>query len=203
MKLYYSPSACSLSPHIVANELGLAIELVKVDVVAKRTEHGEDFLAINPKGLVPVLQLDDGTLLTEGPAVVQYLADLKPEAKLAPASGSMARYRLQEMLGYINSELHQGYMPLFNPACSDEVRSARMAHLHKHYRLLEAALGRTPFLLGDRFTVTDAYLFVVTRWAEFVKLDLSAFPNLLAFQARIAARPAVQTAMRREQPAVA
>lgn len=203
MKLYYSPSACSLSPHIVANELGLAIELVKVDVVAKRTEHGEDFLAINPKGLVPVLQLDDGSLLTEGPAVVQYLADLKPEAKLAPASGSMARYRLQEMLGYINSELHQGYMPLFNPACSDEVRSARMAHLHKHYRLLEAALGRTPFLLGDRFTVTDAYLFVVTRWAEFVKLDLSAFPNLLAFQARIAARPAVQTAMRREQPAVA
>lgn len=203
MKLYYSPSACSLSPHIVANELGLAIELVKVDVVAKRTEHGEDFLAINPKGLVPVLRLDDGTLLTEGPAVVQYLADLKPDAQLAPASGSMARYRLQEMLGYINSELHQGYMPLFNPACSDEVRSARMAHLHKHYRLLEAALGRTTFLLGDRFTVTDAYLFVVTRWAEFVKLDLSAFPNLLAFQARIAARPAVQTAMRREQPAVA
>lgn len=203
MKLYYSPSACSLSPHIVANELGLAIELVKVDVVAKRTEHGEDFLAINPKGLVPVLQLDDGSLLTEGPAVVQYLADLKPEAKLAPASGSMARYRLQEMLGYINSELHQGYMPLFNPACSDEVRSARMTHLHKHYRLLETTLGRTPFLLGDRFTVTDAYLFVVTRWAEFVKLDLSAFPNLLAFQARIAARPAVQTAMRREQPAVA
>jgi glutathione S-transferase len=203
MKLYYSPSACSLSPHIVANELGLAIELVKVDVVAKRTEHGEDFLAINPKGLVPVLQLDDGSLLTEGPAVVQYLADLKPEAQLAPASGSMARYRLQEMLGYINSELHQGYMPLFNPACSDEVRSARMAHLHKHYRLLEAALGRAPFLLGDRFTVTDAYLFVVTRWAEFVKLDLSAFPNLLAFQARIAARPAVQTAMHREQLAVA
>lgn len=203
MKLYYSPSACSLSPHIVANELGLPIELVKVDTVAKRTEHGEDFLAINPKGLVPVLGLDDGALLTEGPAVVQYLADLKPDAQLAPANGSMARYRLQEMLGYINSELHQAYMPLFNPACSDEVRSARMAHLKKHYGLLEAALGRTPYLLGDRFTVTDAYLFVVTRWAEFVKLDLSAFPKLLAFQARIAARPAVQAAMRREQPASA
>jgi glutathione S-transferase len=200
MKLYYSPSACSLSPHIVANELGLPIELVKVDVVAKRTEHGEDFLAINPKGLVPVLQLDDGALLTEGPAVVQYLADLKPDAQLAPANGSMARYRLQEMLGYINSELHQGYMPLFNPACSDDVRSERMAHLKKRYGLLEAALGRSPFLLGDRFTVTDAYLFVVTRWAESVKLDLSTFPNLLAFQARIAARPAVQTAMSREQP---
>lgn len=203
MKLYYIPSACSLSPHIVANELGLPIELVKVDVATKRTEHGEDFLAINPKGLVPVLQLDDGALLAEGPAVVQYLADLKPETQLAPANGSMARYRLQEMLGYINSELHQSYMPLFNPACSDEVRSARMAYLKKHYGLIEAALGRTPFLLGDRFTVTDAYLFVVTRWAEIVKLDLSAFPKLLAFQARIAARPAVQAAMRREQPASA
>jgi glutathione S-transferase len=203
MKLYYSPSACSLSPHIVANELGLPIELVKVDTVAKRTEHGEDFLAVNPKGLVPALRLDDGTVLTEGPAVVQYLADLKPDAQLAPANGSMARYRLQEMLGYINSELHQNYMPLFNPACSEEVRSARMAQLKKRYSLLETALGRAPFLLGDRFTVSDAYLFVVTRWAEFVKLDLSAFPNLLAFQARIAARPAVQAAMRREQPASA
>lgn len=203
MKLYYSPSACSLSPHIVANELGLSIELVKVDTVAKRTEHGEDYLAINPKGLVPALQLDDGAVLTEGPAIVQYLADLKPDAQLVPATGSMARYRLQEMLGYINSELHQSYLPLFNPACSDEVRSARMAYLHKHYRLIDAALGRAPFLLSDRFTVTDAYLFVVTRWAEFVKLDLSAFPNLLAFQARIAARPAVQAAMRREQLASA
>jgi glutathione S-transferase len=115
----------------------------------------------------------------------------------------MARYRLQEMLGYLNSEVHQSYMPLFNPACSEEVRSARMAYLHKHYGLIEAALGRTPFLLGEHFTVADAYLFVVTRWAEFVKLDLSAFPKLLAFQARIAARPAVQKAMHREQLASA
>ena len=203
MKLYYSPSACSLSPHIVATELGLPFELVKVDVVAKRTEHGEDYLAVNPKGLVPALRLDDGSVLTEGPAVVQYLADLKPDAQLAPASGSMARYRLQEMLGYINSELHQAYMPLFNPACSDEVRGARMAHLHKHYGLLDAALGRAPFVLGERFTVADAYLFVVTRWAEFVKLDLSAFPHLQAFQARMAERPSVQAAMRREQAASA
>lgn len=203
MKLYYSPSACSLASHIVANELNLPVSLVKVDTIAKRTEHGEDFLTINAKGLVPVLRLDDGALLTEGPAVLQYLADLKPDTQLAPANGSMARYRLQEMLGYINSELHQGYMPLFNPACSDEVRNARMAYLHKHYGLVDAALGRTPYLLGDRFTVADAYLFVVTRWAEFVKLDLSASPNLLAFQARIAARPAVQAAMRREQPASA
>lgn len=203
MKLYYIPSACSFSPHIIANELGLPIELVKVDSKTKRTEHGEDFLAINPKGYVPALQLDDGSVLTEGPAVVQYLADLKPEAQLAPANGSMARYRLQEMLGYINSELHQSYMPLFNPETSDGVRTERMAHLRKHYGLIDATLGRTPFLLGEQFSITDAYLFVVTRWSAFVKLDLSPFPHLLAFQERIAARPAVQAAMRREQPAAA
>jgi glutathione S-transferase len=198
MKLYYIPSACSLSPHIVANELGLSIELVKVDNKTKRTEHGEDFLAINPKGYVPALQLDDGSVLTEGPAIVQYLADLKPDAQLAPANGSMARYRVQEMLGYINSDLHKSYIPLFNPASSDDVRTERMAYLHERYGLIEAALGRRPFLLGERFTIADAYLFVVTRWSEFVKLDLSQFPNLLAFQARIAARPAVQAAMRSE-----
>jgi glutathione S-transferase len=203
MKLYYIPSACSLSPHIVANELGLAIELVKVDPKTKRTEHDEDFLAINPKGYVPVLQLDDGSMLTEGPAIVQYLADLKPEAQLAPANGSMARYRLQEMLGHINSDLHKSYMPLFDPASSDEVRSERMAYLHQRYGLIDAVLGRTPFLLGEQFTISDAYLFVVTRWAAFVKLDLSPFPNLLAFQARIAGRPAVQAAMHREELATA
>ena len=203
MKLYYIPSACSLSPHIIANELGLPIELVKVDSKTKRTEHGEDYLAINPKGYVPALQLDDGRVLTEGPAVAQYLADLKPEAKLAPANGSMARYRLQEMLGYINSELHQGYLPLFYPETSDEVRAGRMAHLRKHYELIDATLGFTPFLLGEQFSITDAYLFVVTRWSAFVNLDLSPFPNLLAFQERIAARPAVQAAMRREELATA
>jgi glutathione S-transferase len=198
MKLYYMPSACSLSPHIVANELGLPIELVKVDSTTKRTEHGEDFLAINPKGYVPALELDDGSVLTEGPAIVQYLADLKPDAQLAPTNGSMARYRLQEMLGFINSELHKSYTPLFNPASSDAVRTERLAYLHRRYGLIEAALGRTPFLLGEQFTVTDAYLFVVTEWSKFVKFDLSPFPNLMAFQARIAARPAVQAAMRRE-----
>jgi glutathione S-transferase len=199
MKLYYIPSACSLSPHIIANELGLPIELVKVDSKTKRTEHGEDYLAINPKGYVPALQLDDGRVLTEGPAVAQYLADLKPETKLAPANGSMARYRLQEMLGYINSELHQGYLPLFYPETSDEARAGRMAHLRKHYELIDATLGFTPFLLGEQFSISDAYLFVVTRWSAFVNLDLSPFPNLLAFQARIAARPAVQAALRREE----
>jgi glutathione S-transferase len=203
MKLYYIPSACSLSPHIIANELGLPIELVRVDPATKRTEQDEDFLAINPKGYVPALQLDDGTVLTEGPAIVQYLSDLKPDANLAPSNGSMARYRLQEALGYINSEIHKPYIPLFNPASSDEVRAERRAYLRKHYGVIEAALGRTPFLLGRQFTIADAYLFVVTRWSEFVKLDLSQFPNLLAFQARIAARPAVQSALQRESLATA
>lgn len=203
MKLYYIPSACSLSPHIVANELGLSIELVKVDPKTRLTEHGEDFLAINSKGYVPTLQLDDGTVLTEGPAVVQFLADLKPDAQLAPANGSTARYRAQEMLGYINSELHQSYMPLFDPATSDDVRTGRMAHLKKRYALLDAALGRTPYLLGEKFSIADAYLFVVTRWAEFVKLDLSKLTNLRAFQARVAARPSVEAAMKREQLAPA
>ena len=199
MKLYYLPSACSMSPHIVANELGLSIELVKVDPATKRTEHGEDFFAINPKGYVPALQLDDGSVLTEGTAIVQYLSDLKPDAQLAPANGSIARYRLQEMLGYINSEIHKTYTPLFDSSTSDDVRAERQAYLCKRYAVIEAALGRTPFLLGQQFTIADAYLFVVTRWSEFVKVDLSQFPNLLAFQARMAARPAVQSAMRREQ----
>ncbi|HVF15273.1 MAG TPA: glutathione transferase GstA [Steroidobacteraceae bacterium] len=199
MKLYYLPSACSMSPHIVANELCLPIELVKIDPKTKRTEHGEDFFAINPKGYVPALQLDDGSVLTEGTAIVQYLSDLKPDAQLAPANGSMARYRLQEMLGYINSEIHRTYTPLFDSATSDDIRAERKAYLCKRYAVIEAALARTPFLLGQQFTIADAYLFVVTRWSEFVKLDLSHFPNLLAFQARIAARPAVQSAMTREQ----
>jgi glutathione S-transferase len=203
MKLYYIPSACSLSPHIIANELGLPIELVRVDPATKHTEHGEDFLAINPKGYVPALQLDDGSVLTEGPAIAQYLSDLKPDAHLAPTNGSMARYRVQEVLGYINSEIHKPYIPLFNSASSDDVRAERKAYLRKHYGVIETALGRTPFLLGQQFTIADAYLFVVTRWSEFVKLDLSQFPNLLAFQARIAARPAVQSALQRESLASA
>ena len=203
MKLYYIPSACSLSPHIVANELGLSLELVKVDGQTKRTELGEDYLVINPKGYVPALQLDNGAMLTEGPAVVQFLADLKPDAQLAPPNGSMARYQMQEMLGYINSELHQGYMPLFDPTTGDDVRAKRKAHLHKRYGLIENILARTPYLFGEKFTIADAYMFVVTRWSEFVSLDLSQFPNLRSFQSRIAQRPAVSAAMHREQQAAA
>lgn len=195
MKLYYSPGACSLSPRIVAAEAGIHLDFEKVDTKTKLTEHGRDFWQINPKGYVPALELDDGSLLTEGPAIVQYLADQKPQSGLAPANGTMARYRLQEALGYINSEIHKSYSPLFYPATPDVTREERKEYLKKRYALVDATLAKQPYLLGETFTAADAYLFTVTRWAEFVALDLSGFPNLLAFQQRVAARPAVQKAL--------
>ncbi|MDO1527339.1 glutathione transferase GstA [Fulvimonas sp. R45] len=198
MKLYYAPGACSLSPHIVALEAGIPLQLEKVDTKAKRTGHDEDYWQINPKGYVPALALDDGELLTEGPAIVQYLADLKPESGLAPANGTLARYRLQEMLGYINSELHKSYSPLFKPETPDEVREERKAYLHKRYALLEQRLAVQPWLMGEQFSAADAYLFTVTNWARHVDLDLSGFPALQAFQQRVAARPKVQAALEAE-----
>ncbi|MGN2244272.1 glutathione transferase GstA [Frateuria sp. GZRR33] len=195
MKLYYMPGACSLSPHIVAREAGIDLQLVKVDGATKRTEDGADFLAINPKGYVPALELDDGQLLTEGPAIVQYLADLKPASRLAPANGTLARYRLQEVLGYINSEIHKSYSPLFKPDTPEATREERKEYLRKRYALLESALATHPWLLGEQFTVADAYLFTVTNWARHVKLDLSYFPAIQAFQHRMLERPAVQAAM--------
>jgi glutathione S-transferase len=198
MKLYYSPGACSLASHIVAHEIGLGLDIEKVDTKTKKTEQGADFLAINAKGYVPALQLDDGGLLTEGTAILQYLADQKPGSGIAPPNGTLARYRLQEMLGYINSELHKSYSPLFNPACTADVRADREAYLRKRYALVEEILGRQPYLLGNDFSPADAYLFTVTNWARLLKIDLSAFPNLLAFQKRVAERPAVKAAMRAE-----
>lgn len=198
MKLYYSPGACSLAPHIVASEAGLALQFEKVDLRTKKTKTGADFGAINPKGYVPALLLDDGELLTEGVAVSQYLADRKPESGLAPAAGSLARYRLQEMLTYVSSELHKNYGPLFNPASAPELRAEKVAALQKRYALIEKQLQGRSYLFGEHFTAADAYLFVVTSWAPKLKVDLSAFPNLTAFQARVAARPAVQTALRAE-----
>ena len=195
MKLYFSPGACSLSPHIVARELGIELTLEKVDNSAKKLADGSDFLAVNPKGYVPALRLDNGEVLTEGPAIVQYLADTKPDAKLAPPNGTFERYRLQEMLGYINSELHKSYSPLFNPKSSPELKKDREDYLQKRYGLIEKQLAGKSYLFGEQFTVADAYLFTVTNWANFVKLDLSAFPNLRAFQERVAGRPAVQAAM--------
>jgi glutathione S-transferase len=198
MKLYYSSGACSLSPHIVARELGFEPTLVKVDTSTKKTADGGDFLAINPKGYVPAIETDDGQVLTEGPAIVQYLADRKPEAGLAPANGTFERYRLQEMLGYINSELHKTYSTLFNPKTTPEVRQEKQDYLRKRYGLVEKALEGKQFVLGDSFSVADAYLFVVTNWRNYLKLDLSEFPNLMAFQERVAARPAVRAAMTAE-----
>lgn len=198
MKLYYSPGACSLSPHIVANELGIPLTLVKVDTATKKLADGGDFWAVNPKGYVPAVELDNGQLLTEGTAIVQYLADSKPEGKLVPAAGTFERVRLQEMLGYINSELHKSYSPLFNPKTPAEVRTDREEYLRKRYGLIEKQLEGKQFLFGDHFTVADAYLYTVTNWAAYVKIDLSSFPNLLAFQARVSARPAVQSALQAE-----
>lgn len=195
MKLYYSPGACSLSPHIVAQEAGVALQLVKVDTKTKRTESGADFLAVNPKGYVPTLELGNGEVLTEGPAIVQYLADLKPASGLAPANGTLARYRLQEMLGYINSELHKSYSPLFKPDTPEATRQERKDYLRRRYALLDAVLVKQPWLLGEQFTAADAYLFTVTNWARHVELDLSDFAGIQAFQQRAAERPAVQAAM--------
>jgi glutathione S-transferase len=187
-----------MSPHIVAHEAGIPISLDKVDR-AKKTQDGRDFWAINPKGYVPALELDNGEILTEGPAIVQYLADLKPEARLVPPAGTFERTRVQEMLGYINSELHKTYSPLFNPATSAEARAEREAYLRKRYGFIEKHLAGRQYLFDDRFGVADAYLFTVTNWAQHVKFDLSEFPNLVAFQARVAARSAVQEAINAER----
>jgi len=198
MKLYFAPGACSLSPHIVASEAGIPLDLVKVDVKTKTVAREGDFWDVNPKGYVPALELDNGAVLTEGPAIVQYLADLAPAAALAPAGGSFERVRLQETLNYLTSEIHKSYSPLFKPDVLPAVREERLAYLTRRYALIEKQLEGRKYLLGDRFTVADAYLFTLTRWARGVKLDLSGFPNLEAFQKRVGSRKAVLEAMRAE-----
>lgn len=198
MKLYYAPGACSLSPHIVAREAGIELELMKVDTGTKKMADGGDFYEVNAKGYVPALRLDNGDVLTEGPAIVQYLADQKPRSGLVPKCGDMERYRVQEMLGYINSEIHKTYGAMFNPQITPEHRQDRVAYLKKRYPLVEKQLEGRDYLYGSQFTVADAYLFVVTNWARHLKVDLAEFPNLLTFQKRVAARPAVQAALRAE-----
>jgi glutathione S-transferase len=198
MRLFYASGACSLSPHIVAHEAGIELRLQKVDLKTKTMAAEGDFFGVNPKGYVPTLELDNGEVLTEGPVIVQYLADLKPEKGLAPPAGTFERYRLQEWLGFINSELHKTYSPLFRPETPAETRADRQAYLGKRYAIVEKRLEGRPYLLGAAFTVADAYLFTVTTWAGHVKFDLSPFPNLRAFQERVAARPAVKAAMKAE-----
>jgi glutathione S-transferase len=198
MKLYFSPGACSLSPHIVAIEAGIPLELVKVDLSNKAVARKGDFWDINPKGYVPALLLDDGQVLTEGPAIVQYLADLAPASGLAPPAGSFERVRLQEALNYLTAEIHKSYSPLFNPAVLPAVREERLAYLARRYALIDRQLEGRQYLVGDRFSVADAYLFTLTRWARGVKLDLSGLPNVEAFQKRVGSRKAVLQALRAE-----
>jgi glutathione S-transferase len=198
MKLYYFAGACAMSPHIVALEAGLPLTMVKIDSQTKKTESGADYLAINSKGAVPALQLDDGRVLTEGPAIVQYLADLKPESGLAPRAGTFERYQLMEILNYITSEVHKSFSPLFNPASSAEVKETAVTNLGKKFDWLTGFLGTKPFLLGNTFTVADAYLFTVLNWTGHVKIDLAKWPILVDYKSRIAKRPKVIEAMKAE-----
>ncbi|MFW0700151.1 glutathione transferase GstA [Pantoea sp. R13S299] len=195
MKLYYAPDTCSLSPHIVLRELALTFELVKVDNGSKRTADGRNFRLINPKGYVAALELDDGKILTEGPAIVQYLADLKPESRLAPPAKSWERVRLQEWLNFITSEIHAGSALLFNKALPDDVLAIFREKLFRRFDYLQTTLDEKAYLLGASFSVADAYLFTVLGWCKLFNIELDRWPALVAYRARISARPAVQAAL--------
>jgi glutathione S-transferase len=195
MKLYYSPGACSLSPHITLLEAGLPATLVKVDTKTHKLPGGEDFYAINGKGYVPVLELDDGRRLTEGPAIVQYLADLKPDSRLAPAAGSFERYRLQEWLNFITSELHKQYGPFFAPNTPAEYKPILRDKLGHRFEWLAGQLNGNDYLMGSQFTVADAYLYTILRWSPFVDIDLAKWPVVSAYKARVEARPHVRAAL--------
>ena len=200
MKLYYFPGACSLSPHIVAREAGLPIDLVKVDIKHdNKLADGTDFATINSKGYVPVLELDDGQRLTEGPAIVQYLADRKPESGLAPPAGSMARYRLQEWLNFITSEIHKTFSPMFNPASSEDARQEAREALTRRFDWLSEQLAGKSYLMDEQFTVADAYLFTVLSWSRWTDIELGRWPVLQDYVARVAARPKVLEAMKAER----
>ncbi|MDD2977850.1 glutathione transferase GstA [Aquabacterium sp.] len=198
MKLFLKPGSCSLASHIVLEEIGRPYDTETVDLAKKLTASGADFWAINPKGYVPALLLDDGDLLTEGPAILQYLADLAPELQLAPANGSKARYQLQSWLTFIGTEVHKNFSPFFNPAATPEMKELARANLQRRLGYVNDQLAGRDFLMGDTFSVADAYLFTVVGWAKFVPLDLSAWPHLIAFQGRVAARPATQRALKAE-----
>ena len=198
MKLYYSPGACSLSPHIVLREAGLAFEPVLASTKTHKLQDGTDYYGINPKGYVPLLELDNGERLTEGPAIVQYIADQVPAKKLAPTAGTMARYRLQEWLNFITSELHKSFSPLFNPAMPEEAKALYRTRLGDRFKWVDGQLAGKNYLMGEDFSVADAYLFVVAGWGKHVGVDISSLANLGAFMARVAARPAVQEALKAE-----
>ena len=195
MKLYYSPGACSMSPNIVSRELGIPLELVKTDLKAKKYGNDQDYRKINPHGYVPALELDDGRVLTEGPAIVQYLADLKPETQLAPAAGTFERYRLMEKLNFVTSELHKTIGGLFNAAMPAEWQQVQRDRIGERLGQLQADLGDGQFLMGERFTVVDAYAYTVLNWLKYFKIGLDAFPKLAAYVERVGSRESVKAAM--------
>lgn len=198
IKLYFAPGTCALNPHIVIAELGLQAEFVKTDIRTKKLADGSDFRAINPLGYVPVLQVASGLVLTEGPAITQYLADLKPESGLAPANGTDERYALQQWLNFISTEVHKGFSPLFNPALADDAKAVAREILAARLTFLEERLAGKDFLLFDRFTIADSYLFTVLRWTAFTGIDITQWPNLDRYVAQLRARPSVIAAMAEE-----
>lgn len=198
MKLYYSPGTCSLSPHIALRAAGLPFELVKVDLATRKAANGEDYLAINPKGYVPALALDDGDVLTEGVAIVQYIADRAPTTKLAPAANTMERYRLVEWMNYLTSEIHKGFSPLFSAKLSDETKAIMRDALARRFDYLSTRLSDRPYLMGETFTVADGYLFTMLGWCRMTNIDLSKWPTLTAYAERIGKLPAVREAMKAE-----
>ena len=198
MKLYYSPGACSLSPHIALCEAGLPYELVKVDLKAKKLENGDDYLKVNPKGQVPALALDNGELVTEGPVIVQMIADKAAGKNLAPARDSAERYKLLEWLNFIGTELHKNFGPMFSPVLADDAKAFFKDRVMGKFKYLDGVLAGRDYLMGKQFTVADGYLFTMLAWADRMKFDLSAMPNLLAYKARVGARPMVQQALTKE-----
>lgn len=198
MKLYYSPGACSLSPHIALCEAGLTFEAIAAPTKTHQLPDGTDYYTVNPLGYVPFLTLDDGRSLHEGPAIVQYIADQAPAKHLAPANGTYERYKLQEWLNFIGTELHKTFSPLFAPNTPAETKATCLERIQSRLKWVDGELAGKQYLMGDQFTVADGYLFVVTNWAQYVKLDLAPYANLLAYRARVAARPAVVAAMKAE-----
>jgi glutathione S-transferase len=198
MKLYYSPGACSMAPHIVAREAGHALDLVKVDIPAKKTASGEDYWTINPKGYVPALQLDDGQVLTEVGVICQYLADQKPESGLVPRFGTMERYREMEWLNFASSEVHKQLGALFNPKMTPEMKEVQLGVIERRLNALEKMLAGKSYAMGERFTAVDAYLFTVLNWTNTLKIDLGKWPNIKGYVARLGARPKVQETLKAE-----
>jgi glutathione S-transferase len=198
MKLYFNPSVCSLAPHIVLREAGLNFELVKVDIRAHTVADGSDYYKINPKGYVPVLQMDNGELLTEGAVISEYLADLNPAANLVPAAGTLARTRMREWMAFISTEVHKGFGPLFNPKMTDELKDMARAKIGQRLDWIVEQLGDKTYLTGDTFSIADAYLFTVLGWGKWTGVDIAKWPSLVAYCARVAARPKVAEALAAE-----